>query len=41
MSSEKEKEFIPVANQQYTTQITPNDVMGTLKAHCLVPNIEA
>ena len=41
MSSDKKKEFIPVANQQYTTQITPNDVMGTLKAHCLVPQYKS
>ena len=36
MSSKKEEEFIQITKQEYTTQITPNDVIGTLKANCLI-----
>ena len=36
MSSKKEEEFTQITKQEYTTQITPNDVMGTLKANCLI-----
>ena len=36
MSSNKEQEFVQSTKQKYTTQITPNDVMGTLKANCLI-----
>ena len=35
MSSKKEDDFIQVTKEEYTTQISPNDITGCLKAQSL------